>query len=779
MLEHETPMTPNHDDDEIRDAAAGRADGAPAEPTDAAAMSDADVSATLRETDPLAAEATAPAELHAPSPLREPAALREPAPLRTPGAYPTVDASDASTTSAMSDADVSTTLRERDPLAAEADGRIEVAGGATSVESSRSKVVAIPIEVSDVPLVVAGSRDAVAPAAVGEPVAHDRPLTAGAEWFARKPIAATEAASVADEPAVTETAPLAVAEAAPPAGTVAAAVAPVVVRTRTGPVALESQPEPIVEPKPAPVAVRGLDPEPATIVVKPARLASLDIFRGITIALMVLVNNPGSWGHIHGPLEHADWHGWTMTDLVFPFFLFIVGVATPFSLLKRSADVEATRGTLLGHIWLRALSLMLLGWLLGGTGAPWPWIGGTPGAWMVKWFGPTLNSWLGVAIAAPTYVPQPDGFYLTKFMRAFGFVFAYAGILALLVPWRSRRVQTIVPLATFAILLTYCIAMHFVRANAIENKWPADTFGGGIFNPDRMRIPGVLVRIGVCYGVAASIALFAGRKTIVLASVLLLVAYSWLMLGAHFDDLKVGSLEKADNFARRFDVAMLDRSFVDANGKTVATQKHTYGEYPDPEGIISTLPAIVTTLIGVLAGLWLRSARPAVERCAGLLAWGVATACLGMVLSWWLMPVNKALWTPSFAVLTAGLGMLTLGAVFYVADVRMRRWWAWPFKVMGMNAIAAFVASTLLLRLAKLLTVTNSATGKPITPLSVMTDWAGQRVVRASTWADAHAAWLPTIDSPNNQSLAAAICVVAVIFALMLVLYVCRIFVKV
>src|SRR6266542_2323241 len=94
------------------------------------------------------------------------------------------------------------------------------------------------------------------------------------------------------------------------------------------------------------------------------RLVSLDVFRGITIAAMVLVNNPGSWSKNYWPLEHVVWNGWTPTDLIFPFFLFIVGVAIPFSFAKRLAGM--TRGELLGHIWLRALSLVVLGELLTG-----------------------------------------------------------------------------------------------------------------------------------------------------------------------------------------------------------------------------------------------------------------------------------------------------------------------------------------------------------------------------------------------------------------------------
>src|SRR5215207_395066 len=103
-------------------------------------------------------------------------------------------------------------------------------------------------------------------------------------------------------------------------------------------------------------------------VMPTERLVSLDVFRGITIAGMVLVNNPGTWEFVYAPLRHAEWNGWTPTDLVFPFFLFIVGVAIPFSLAAKRDDPDQTRGALLGRIWLRALSLVMLGLLM----ASWP-----------------------------------------------------------------------------------------------------------------------------------------------------------------------------------------------------------------------------------------------------------------------------------------------------------------------------------------------------------------------------------------------------------------------
>ena len=569
------------------------------------------------------------------------------------------------------------------------------------------------------------------------------------------PLASTE--PPVDAPLAVAGGDAAAAEVIPEVAPAAARIAPVVVKTRTGPVALEAQPPaPIVE-RPAPVAIRPAIEAPAAVVVpKPARLASLDIFRGITIAMMVLVNNEGV-GHAYAALDHAEWHGWTPTDLVFPFFLFIVGVATPFSLGKRAALDGTTRGALLGRIWLRALSLLLLGWLLSGAYAP-----------------------LGFHDA------PADGYLFTKCFRAIGMPFALLSIFALLVPWWPRRVATLLPIVIAVLLLTYCIAMHFVRANAIAHQWDPGTFGGGLANPDRLRIPGVLQRIGVCYGVAASIALLAGRKTAWLAIVVLFTAYSWLMLAGKMPDQKVvGSLTPEDNFSHHLDVFVFERSHVDAaTGKTIVTQKHTWRDYADNEGIVSTLPAIGTALIGVLVGWWLRRGDlSAAERCAGLLARGVVVTCVGALLGWWLMPINKNLWTPSFSVFTAGLAMLGLGSIFWIADVRQRRWWAWPFKVMGMNAIAAFVASSLVSRINGLIEFRAYNPLKHAFTQTTGVGWlknpAADGVGRASDWMHVHAAWAPTLNTPQNTSLAGALSFVCVIFALMFVLYVCRIFVKV
>lgn len=479
--------------------------------------------------------------------------------------------------------------------------------------------------------------------------------------------------------------------------------------------------------------------------MKAGRLVSLDVFRGLTIALMVLVNNGGE--HSYRALEHVEWHGWTVADLVFPFFLFIVGVAIPFSIGSRRES--ATRGQLLSRVWIRALSLIMLGMTLRAMAVPLPWL------------------------------PGPDGFPFTKAMRWACFVFAWVGTIALLVPWKSRRLAAIVPITIAVIFIVLAFSMHFVRASALAHGWPKESFGGSLFNPDMMRIPGVLQRIGICYGIAATIALFAGWRIVLLSALALCSLYVVLMFSVRVEGHTLGSLTMEDNFARTVDVAVLERSHIDESGKRVWSQKHTYSDYPDNEGIISTLPAIASSLVGVLVGYWLRTPHLPSERCAGLLAFAGPVIFLGVVLDHALMPINKNLWTPSFTVFTAGMGMLVLGTIFWICDVLGRRRIVWPFTVMGMNAIAAFVASNVVLYLARMF---------PYFPLSdgskgTITTFAHQRLVaslhHSSDWLHAHAPRVPEIATPQNESLVYALVFVLVIWLLMLVLYVCRIFVKV
>ena len=298
-----------------------------------------------------------------------------------------------------------------------------------------------------------------------------------------------------------------------------------------------------------------------------ARLASLDAFRGLTIAGMILVNNPGSWSYVYPPLAHAAWHGWTPTDLIFPYFLFILGVAIPFSFARRLAE-GAARGDLLRHVARRSAILVAL----------------------------------GLAMRA---VPDFD----------------------------------------FA-----------------EMRWP-----------------GVLQRIGLVYLCTAGAYVLLGRRARWALAAALLLGYWALLTLVPVPGSGAGDLSPEGNLA-----AWVDRLLM---------QGHLYQGTWDPEGLLSTLPAVGTALLGVFTGEWLRSDRERTALANGMLAAGAALTPLG--LAWGgLLPINKNLWTSSYVVFTAGTALLLFGAMYRLIDVDGRRgaWERW-MVLYGMNAIAVFVAS--------------------------------------------------------------------------------------
>lgn len=366
----------------------------------------------------------------------------------------------------------------------------------------------------------------------------------------------------------------------------------------------------------------------------PQRLLSLDAFRGLTIAGMIVVNNPGSWSAIYPPLGHAPWHGWTPTDLVFPFFLFIVGVAIPFSLANRAA-AGATRGQVTLRILRRAAVLVALG----------------------------------------------------LFLRAF-------------------------PKFDFA----------------------------------TMRIPGVLQRIGLVYLGAALLVSRTGVRAQAAWAGGLLLGYWALLAFVPVPGFGAGVLDKKGNLAAYVDIALL--------------RGHLYEPEWDPEGLLSTLPAIATALLGALAGHWLRSERSGERKSAGLLAAGVAAAVVGWVWSA-ALPINKNLWTSSYSVFTAGLALLGLGFCHWVADVNGIRRWTKPFVVFGVNSIAAFFLSSLVAKCMGLLRVAGPDGGE----ISLKT-WI---------WREVFAPLGP----PRAASLAFALAFLLLFLGLMSLLYRRRIFLKV
>jgi predicted acyltransferase len=369
---------------------------------------------------------------------------------------------------------------------------------------------------------------------------------------------------------------------------------------------------------------------------KPAgeRLASLDLFRGITIAGMILVNNPGSWEAIHPPLAHAEWHGWTPTDLVFPFFLFIVGVSIALALGRRVESGGAARGLYL-KIIRRAVVIFALGLLLAG----------------------------------------------------------------------------------------------FPR-----------------YDLDTLRLPGVLQRIAVCYLIASVIFLNTKWRAQALIAAALLLIYWALMTLVPVPGFGAGDLSMEGNLAAYLDRALLGQ--------------HTWKPLYDPEGILSTIPAIATTLAGVLTGQWLRSHRSEFEKVAGLFVAGACAVVSGWAWGLW-FPVNKALWTSSYVLLTAGLALQLLAVCFWLVDIKDRRRWAKPFFVFGTNALAVYFLSELFSRLISLDTFTRPS--------------GGPADLKTLIYENAFASWA----SPVNASLMYACCVVLLWLCVAGVLYRNRIFIKV
>jgi predicted acyltransferase len=453
-------------------------------------------------------------------------------------------------------------------------------------------------------------------------------------------------------------------------------------------------------------------------------LLSLDAFRGLTMAAMILANNPGSWSHIYPPLEHAHWHGWTLTDLIFPFFLFIVGVAVPFSQAARQARGDS-RATLALGVVSRAMALVLLGLVLSGVPGSQP-------------------------------ATLPDGFGWLRSLQIAVVVFLPIAFVLLLWPWRSPRVAAVVVLVVAAAYVGLFLLIRRAVDDA-EAMMPQFQFGNGLLDPRTSRFPGVLQRIGVCYLIAGLANLALSRLGVAMLAVALCAGYAVLMGHVSFNGSVPGSYERDSNLAHAIDAWVFG--------------PHAYRSYADPEGLLSTLPAAATALLGLLAGHLLRAADPPAERCARLMVWGLALACIGVLFDWWLVPINKQLWTPSFVTLTAGLACLTLGAMFYAIDFRGHRVAAIPLAAFGMNAILVFLLSGIIGRVMGLFQVpvtwlppTWHALGEPkaIGLRTVLTSWT-QHLYRSL---------LPfAAQTAEAYSLAYAVAFLTILWLLCLALY--------
>lgn len=302
-----------------------------------------------------------------------------------------------------------------------------------------------------------------------------------------------------------------------------------------------------------------------------SRFVSLDVFRGMTIAAMIVVNNPGSWSFVYPPLLHAKWHGWTPTDLIFPFFIFIMGVSISLALSRRieSGDMKAVYG----KIVRRTLILFFLG-----------------------------------------------------------------------------------------------IGLHLFHRPELAT----------------LRIPGVLQRIALCYCAASLIFIKSGWKNRVILTTVILAAYFVLMKWVPVPGFGAGDWSLEGNLCGHIDRMLLG--------------SHLYRGIFDPEGLLSTLPALATALMGTLCGDWIRIKGINWNTFREMLAAGLFLTASGLVLQP-IFPINKQLWTTTFVLFSGGAALICLAILAVAVDLRGLKKWAWPLRVYGTNAIAVFVGSSLMVKL--------------------------------------------------------------------------------
>ena len=388
---------------------------------------------------------------------------------------------------------------------------------------------------------------------------------------------------------------------------------------------------------------------PASTMRKPERLVSLDVYRGLIIAGMILVTDPGTYSHVYWPLLHAKWNGSTPTDMIFPAFLFIVGVAITLAFQSRTSRGE-TRGKLTRHLFQRAAVLIVLGLLVNGF---------------------------------PFY------------------------------------------------------DLH------------------------TLRLPGILQRIAVCYLLGGLLYLAAAslprarRAAIIAFAAFALIAGYWAILKlAPVPGFGPGRLDSLGNLG-----AVIDRA--------IFTTRHMwpYGVTPghgvtfDPEGLLSTLGALATLLIGVLAGEWLQTEHSGIKKAAWLAMAGVVLFVAGIALNP-LLPINKQIWTSTFVLLSGGVSLLAFAFCYWVVDLRRSRWWAAPAILFGTNAIFAFVLSSFITSITDAVHVGSAGGAINLRDLGYQTLFAS---------------WL----APLHASLAFAVLIVILNAVLIYPLYRKRIFLRI
>jgi predicted acyltransferase len=384
---------------------------------------------------------------------------------------------------------------------------------------------------------------------------------------------------------------------------------------------------------------------------------SLDVFRGLAVAGMILVTDPGTYGAVYWPLLHAQWDGWTPTDMIFPGFLFAVGVAIPLSFASRIERGD-DRARLARHVIFRSIAIFLMGLAINGF---------------------------------------PD------------------------------------------------------------------------YNLHTLRIPGVLQRIALCYlcGGLLYLGIDRGRsetseqqrprRMLFAASIVgVLLTIYWVLLKLFpVPGFGAGRLDSLGNIGAYVDRSLLGTKHLWAWGLTPG-----YGVTFDPEGLLSTLPAIASLLIGVIAGEWLRTQNSKNRKALALAAAGLVLGLAGWLLHS-ILPINKKLWTSTFTLFSGGVSLLIFSALYSILDVKRWRWWTPPALILGTNAMLTFALSNVITTLADRIHI-NVRNGLAPT----IHEW-GYRYCFAT--------WL----QPVQASLAYAITIVLLNLVLVYPLYRRRIFLRV
>ncbi|WP_143960846.1 acyltransferase family protein [Litoribacter populi] len=331
-----------------------------------------------------------------------------------------------------------------------------------------------------------------------------------------------------------------------------------------------------------------------TIISKPLlsakgqRYLSLDVLRGLTVCLMIVVNTPGSWGHIYAPFKHAPWHGFTPTDWVFPSFLFVVGNAMSFGLRKFK---ESERTEVLSKLFKRAGLIFLFGLLL------------------------TLF---------PFIYRDGEGQILVKDFSA-------------------------------------------------------------------VRIMGVLQRIALCYLFAGFIIHFCKIKTTYWVGAGILLSY-WAVMFFYGDAADPYSLK--GNFTLKFDALIIP----------AANLYKGFGLPFDPEGLFSTLPAVVNVLAGFWAGLFIQKETGLLRKTRMLRLAGALCVLLGLLWDVW-FPINKPIWTSSFVVYSAGWSLIVLSGLIFLIEKMQISKWTYFFEVFGKNPLILFILSGVLIKTLSIIRV--------------------------------------------------------------------------